>query len=95
MSAGMEERRREKRFWAIKFGVACIFSVPVFLVAMVLMYIPGVKQGLDSTVGGFTWGELVKWILTTPVQVGCLPTLQLSAGVHVSPHLIGAVVICA
>ena len=69
MEAGMEERQREKRFRAIKFGLACIFSVPVFLLAMVFMYIPGVKEGLDGNVGGFTWGELFKWALTTPVQV--------------------------
>lgn len=72
LETGMEERRREKRFWAIKFGLACIFSIPVFLLAMVFMFIPGIKEGLDKNVGGFTWGEIFKWALTTPVQVGVL-----------------------
>lgn len=66
---GMEERQKEKRFWAIKFGVACIFSIPVFLLSMVFANIGYFKSGLDTNVGGFTWGELVKWALTTPVQV--------------------------
>ncbi|KAK9806592.1 hypothetical protein WJX73_005689 [Symbiochloris irregularis] len=68
LEMGMQERQREKRFWAIKFGVACIFSIPVFFLSMVFGNIGYFKSGLDTSVGGFTWGELVKWALTTPVQ---------------------------
>lgn len=46
-----------------------LFSVPVFLLAMVFSYLPRVKEGLNTNVGGFTINELVQWILTTPVQV--------------------------
>ena len=75
LGTGMDERARERRFWALKFTLACIFSIPVFLLAMVFAYIPGTKQGLDSHVGGFTWGGLSKWILTTPVQVALAGSL--------------------
>lgn len=86
LAAGMEERQREKRFWAIKFGVACVFSVPVFLLSMVFMYIPGVKQGLDSNLGGFTWGEVFKWALTTPVQVQ--QPVTYSGRFRMKPHIL-------
>lgn len=48
---------------------ALVFSLPVFLLAMVFSYIPHVKEGLNTNVGGFTVNEIVQWILTTPVQV--------------------------
>lgn len=85
LDMGMVERRREKRFWAVKFGVACVFSVPVFLLAMVFMFIPGIKEGLDTNVGGFTWGALVKWALTTPVQVTALCISSVCSWQHISP----------
>ena len=69
LSAGMGEREREKLFWRHKVAWSLVFSVPVFLLAMVLAYLPGVKEGLNTSVGGFTVNELVQWILTTPVQV--------------------------
>ena len=69
LSAGMGERERERLFWRHKVAWSLVFSVPVFLLAMVLAYLPGVKEGLNTNVGGFTVNELVQWILTTPVQV--------------------------
>ncbi len=69
LSAGMGERKREKLFWRHKVAWSLVFSVPVFLLAMVLAYLPGVKEGLNTSVAGFTVNELVQWILTTPVQV--------------------------
>ena len=66
---GTDERARERRFWSRKFWTALALSLPVFLLAMVLAYIPGPKEGLDTNVGGFTLGALLKWALTTPVQV--------------------------
>lgn len=46
-----------------------IFTIPVFLTSMVLMYIPGIKHGLDAKiVNMFTIGEILRWILSTPVQ---------------------------
>ncbi|KAK9904210.1 hypothetical protein WJX75_006837 [Coccomyxa subellipsoidea] len=68
LSAGMEVRERERRFWRRMVLAALVFSLPVFLLAMVFSYIPHVKEGLNTNVGGFTVNEIVQWILTTPVQ---------------------------
>ncbi|EIE22528.1 copper-translocating P-t [Coccomyxa subellipsoidea C-169] len=68
LSAGMEVRERERRMWRRMVIAASAFSLPVFLLAMVFSYIPGVKEGLNTNVGGFTVNEVVQWILTTPVQ---------------------------
>ena len=95
LSAGMGEREKEKRFWRQKVIWSLLFSVPVFLLAMVFAYLPRVKEGLNTSVGGFTVNELVQWILTTPVQVqhsfgsACtghicvaLPLFAWAAGLH-------------
>ena len=65
----MEERNREIAFWRHKFLLGLIFTLPVFLLAMVFEYIPVVKDGLETEVSGFTAGELTKLVLTTPVVV--------------------------
>ncbi|KAJ4955224.1 hypothetical protein NE237_012007 [Protea cynaroides] len=46
-----------------------VFTIPVFLTSMVFMYVPGLKQGLDvKVINMLTIGELLRWILSTPVQ---------------------------
>ncbi|KAG6483227.1 copper-transporting ATPase HMA5-like [Zingiber officinale] len=46
-----------------------VFTIPVFLTSMVFMYIPGTKQVLDKEiVNMLRIGELLRWILSTPVQ---------------------------
>nr|XP_010910430.2 copper-transporting ATPase HMA5 [Elaeis guineensis] len=46
-----------------------VFTIPVFLTSMVFMYIPGTKHGLDKkVVNMLSIGELLRWILSTPVQ---------------------------
>ncbi|KAH7841138.1 hypothetical protein Vadar_026078 [Vaccinium darrowii] len=46
-----------------------VFTIPIFLTSMVFMYIPGLKQGLDTkVVNMLTLGELIRWFLATPVQ---------------------------
>ena len=77
LSAGMGEREKEKRFWRRKVLWSLAFSVPVFLLAMVFSYLPRVKDGLNTSVAGFTVNELVQWILTTPVQVRRLSDIAL------------------
>ncbi|DBA89532.1 TPA: hypothetical protein ACH3X1_016182 [Trebouxia sp. C0004] len=73
LSDGMKERRRESNYWWRKFLTTLPFSVPVFFIAMVFDYIPGPEHGLDVMIlGGIQIGALIKWILTTPVQIGCL-----------------------
>ena len=69
LSSGMDERSREIKFWKRKFWIGFIFSLPVFLLAMIFEHTPRTKQGLDTDVGGLTVGIIVKWILTTPVLV--------------------------
>lgn len=69
LSSGMDERSREIKFWKRKFWIGFVFSLPVFLLAMIFEHTPGTKQGLDKDVGGLTIGIIVKWILTTPVLV--------------------------
>ncbi|KAL9231033.1 hypothetical protein vseg_006304 [Gypsophila vaccaria] len=51
------------------FKWSLIFTIPVFLTSMVFMFIPGIKHALDTkVVKMLTVGELVRWILSTPVQ---------------------------
>ncbi|RZS08632.1 hypothetical protein BHM03_00039641 [Ensete ventricosum] len=46
-----------------------VFSIPVFLTSMVFMYIPGIKHLLEKrVVNMLNIGELLRWILCTPVQ---------------------------
>ncbi|KAM7278756.1 hypothetical protein ACFE04_005890 [Oxalis oulophora] len=51
------------------FMWSLVFTVPVFLTSMVLMYIPGTKDLLDTkTVNMLTVGEIIRCVLSTPVQ---------------------------
>ncbi|KAJ1272216.1 hypothetical protein BS78_06G185600 [Paspalum vaginatum] len=60
---GEIKRYRKSFFWSL------IFSVPVFLTSMVFMYIPWLKDGLEKkVVNMMSTGELLRWILSTPVQ---------------------------
>ena len=69
LGSGMEGRERERKAWLRLFAASCVFTVPVFLLAMVFSYVPQLTRGLSTNVGGFTVNELVQWVLTTPVQV--------------------------
>ncbi|VAH50611.1 unnamed protein product [Triticum turgidum subsp. durum] len=56
-------RYRQSFLWSL------LFTIPVFLTSMVFMYIPGLKDGLDKkVVNMMSIGELLRWILSTPVQ---------------------------
>nr|DAD18892.1 TPA_asm: hypothetical protein HUJ06_020355 [Nelumbo nucifera] len=62
-------RQEEIKQYYKSFLWSLIFTIPVFLTSMVFMYIPGIKQGLDSkVVKMLTKGELLRWVLSTPVQ---------------------------
>lgn len=51
------------------FMWSLVFTIPVFLTSMVLMYIPGPKRGLETkVVNMLTVGEILRWVLSTPVQ---------------------------
>ncbi|KAK1265897.1 putative copper-transporting ATPase HMA5 [Acorus gramineus] len=51
------------------FCWSLVFTIPVFLTSMVFMYIPVLRHVLDTKiVNMLTVGELLRWILSTPVQ---------------------------
>lgn len=67
---GRENHKREeiKQYYR-SFLWSLIFTIPVFLTSMVFMYIPGVKHVFDiKIVNMLTFGELLRWVLSTPVQ---------------------------
>ncbi|CAA2979700.1 probable copper-transporting ATPase HMA5 [Olea europaea subsp. europaea] len=67
---GREAHKQEeiKRYYR-SFLWSLVFSVPVFLMSMVFMYLPGINHGLDTKiVNMLSIGEMLRWILSTPVQ---------------------------
>jgi P-type Cu+ transporter len=67
-SDGSALRAKEKRFWWRKFALSLIFSIPLFILNMILMMIPATKHGLMTDVGLVTLGEVLSFCLATPVQ---------------------------
>ncbi|KAM0978713.1 hypothetical protein ACFX13_014927 [Malus domestica] len=68
--AGRDSHRKEeiKQYFRV-FLWSLVFTIPVFLTSMVFMYIPGIKHGLETKiVNNLMIGELMRWILATPVQ---------------------------
>jgi Cu+-exporting ATPase len=67
---GREARRQEEVDQYYRFFLwSLVFTVPVFLTSMVLMYIPGIKHVLDiKVVNMLSVGILLRWELSTPVQ---------------------------
>eukprot|EP00198_Chlamydomonas_reinhardtii_P009930 XP_001699267.1 heavy metal transporting ATPase [Chlamydomonas reinhardtii] len=61
---------RELRYWWGLFSSSLFFTVPVFVVAMVLPMIPGERSAAITSmpIFGFPCNQLVKWVLATPVQ---------------------------
>ncbi|KAL6651183.1 hypothetical protein ACP70R_010108 [Stipagrostis hirtigluma subsp. patula] len=60
---GEIRRYKQSFFWSL------LFTIPVFLTSMVFMYIPGLKDGVEKkVVNMMSIGELLRWILSTPVQ---------------------------
>ncbi|KAH1106237.1 hypothetical protein J1N35_010005 [Gossypium stocksii] len=68
--SGRESHRKEEiKQYFRSFLWSLIFTTPVFLTSMVFMYITGIKHGLDTkVVNMLTIGEVVRWVLSTPVQ---------------------------
>ncbi|KAG5563188.1 hypothetical protein RHGRI_005819 [Rhododendron griersonianum] len=67
---GRESLREEeiKQYYR-SFLWSAVFTIPVFLTSMVFMYIPGLKDVMDTkVVNMLTVGELIRWVLSTPVQ---------------------------
>nr|WEG90124.1 heavy metal transporting ATPase 5.2 [Populus simonii x Populus nigra] len=67
---GRESHRKEeiKQYYR-SFLWSLVFTVPVFLIAMIFMYIPGIKHALDTKlVNRLSIGAILRWVLSTPVQ---------------------------
>lgn len=54
--------------WGNLLSMALVFTIPVFILAMVLPMLPGTEPVLSAPVFGFRLDELLKWALATPVQ---------------------------
>ena len=63
-----ERREREIAQWKREFAFSAIFSVPLFVVSMVLGMIIGVEWLQQESFAGLTWEEVITWALATPVQ---------------------------
>jgi len=68
-AGGEDPAERDRRFWLRRFLWAALFSVPVFFLAMVFPYVPGLKAVVHPRVGGVELGMILKFALTTPVQL--------------------------
>ncbi|CAD7704910.1 unnamed protein product [Ostreobium quekettii] len=58
---------REREYWWTLFSTSLLFSVPVFLMAMLVPRMPG-GSVVKTEVLGLPFDVLFKWALTTPVQ---------------------------
>ncbi|KAH9775614.1 putative copper-transporting ATPase HMA5 [Citrus sinensis] len=63
------QKQAEIKKYYRSFLWSLAFTIPVFLTSMVFMYIPGIKNVLDTKiVNMLTIGEIIRWVLSTPVQ---------------------------
>ncbi|XP_047270723.1 copper-transporting ATPase HMA5 isoform X5 [Capsicum annuum] len=64
-----EHRHQEIKQYHRAFLWSLVFAVPVFFTSMVFMYIPGLKDVLETKVANMlTVGQVLRWGLSTPVQ---------------------------
>lgn len=70
MIAKSEARRQlEINQYFQSFLIATCCAIPVALISMVFVHVPGMKQFLHSYIfWNITWEEFTAWTLTTPVQ---------------------------
>lgn len=67
----LEGPNKSKEMYHFKhlFLSSCICTIPIFLLSMVFMYVPVVKDRLATpVVNMLSVGTLLRWILSTPVQ---------------------------
>ena len=67
-AAGMDAQQKELDYWWTLFTSSVVFSIPVFMMAMLLPKIPGFRTMIKYEVMGLPFDVLFKWALTTPVQ---------------------------
>nr|GLL48530.1 probable copper-transporting ATPase HMA5 [Ipomoea trifida] len=62
-------RQQEINQYRRSFLWSLVFTIPVFLTSMIFMYIPGIKDLLETkAVNMASNGEILRWLLSTPVQ---------------------------
>eukprot|EP00898_Chlorokybus_atmophyticus_P005927 jgi/Chlat1/6335/Chrsp44S05898 len=62
------KRASESEYWRNLLLLSATFTIPTFLVAMVLPMIPFFKACLEMKVCWFQLSDIIKWALVTPVQ---------------------------
>eukprot|EP01116_Phalansterium_solitarium_P018024 TRINITY_DN460_c0_g2_i2.p1 TRINITY_DN460_c0_g2~~TRINITY_DN460_c0_g2_i2.p1 ORF type:complete len:1050 (-),score=297.57 TRINITY_DN460_c0_g2_i2:237-3386(-) len=63
------ERKKEIDHWRVKLFQSLVFSVPLFFLGMVFMWIPAIEMPLDTPVyKGLSANIIVQLALATPVQ---------------------------
>lgn len=65
---GADDRRAELQYWSRLLRYSCAFTLPVFMLAMVLPMMPGCEALFKAHLLGFPLDELLKWVFATPVQ---------------------------
>ncbi len=65
---GADDRRAELQYWSRSLRYSCAFTLPVFMLAMVLPMMPGCEALFQAHLLGFPLDELLKWAFATPVQ---------------------------
>ncbi len=65
---GADDRRAELQYWSRLLRYSCAFTLPVFMLAMVLPMMPGCEALFQAHLLGFPLDELLKWAFATPVQ---------------------------
>ncbi|KAK9841413.1 hypothetical protein WJX74_005280 [Apatococcus lobatus] len=63
-----EQRQKEEHYWQRLFSLSCAFTIPVFLLSMVLPMIPLMRPFLRIPVFGIPLAVILKFLLVTPVQ---------------------------
>jgi len=62
-------RRTEIQNWKRSFFIAASFAIPVALISMVFVHVPGMKDFFHSKAfWNITWEEFLAFLLATPVQ---------------------------
>ncbi len=69
-SPGSSQAAAELARWRRLLTAAVCLTVPVFIIARVLPHFSAVAAGLNVMLFGFPVDELLKWLLTTPIQAG-------------------------
>ena len=71
LSQSESRRNAEIQAWKKSFLQSALLAIPVFVISMILVYVPLIQDWLHSyCVWYITWEEILTWALTTPVQFG-------------------------